>query len=113
MTPCEWLETVVGGDLAQAILDQRKLLKKPMGPLAAKGFAKQIAMIPEWQREQAIEFWAMKGWQGFEAEWILKSLPRAPLTGIAAAAMRMMKNGQEGNCGNSNDVERIQSIASH
>ncbi len=95
LTARDWLETVVSSELAQGIIHQRKLLKKPMGPLAGKGFAKQLAQIPESMREAAIEHWALSGWWGFKAEWIMNALNKqAKPRGVMAAALDMVNYGQ-------------------
>jgi hypothetical protein len=116
MTPTaiELLETVVSAGTAQAIVDHRKLMKEPMSPLAAKGFVKQLSMIPEAMRDECVEHWAMKGWRGFYAQSLIDAVRGARRAeqpkGIIGAVVRTIENEQRSSLSDWNDAKRLSAI---
>lgn len=62
---------VLDNDLAQAVIEHRKSLRKPLTERAAQLLAKQFEEtgIPN----QAAEMMIMNGWQGFNPDWMAQS----------------------------------------
>jgi len=69
------LALVVGEELAQAVYDHRKKIKKPLTPHAAKLLAGKFSQCAEPQ--VAAEAMISNGWQGFEPEWLNRQSARA------------------------------------
>jgi hypothetical protein len=59
-------------ETAFAVIEQRRAIKEPLTALGAKRFVKQWNLIPEPNRQDALERWAMNNWCGFEADWFTK-----------------------------------------
>jgi DNA-binding transcriptional MocR family regulator len=63
----EALALVVGESHAQAVVDHRKSIRKPLTDRAAELLAKEFAKTPDPQA--AADQMIMNGWQGFNAQW--------------------------------------------
>lgn len=75
-TPKEVLETVLPPDRAADILDHRRKLRKPLSIRASELLAKKFAEAPETcglSPEDAADQMIVRGWQGFEPDWINNS----------------------------------------
>jgi hypothetical protein len=125
-TALELLETVVSTDTAQAIIDHRLLMKEKMSPLAAKGFVRQLLMIPETMRDECVEHWAMKGWRGFYAQSLMDAVhgvrradqPKGIIGAVVRAVQNENSRWSDGyrSAGGGDDrphVEHIPAIAKH
>lgn len=67
-TPGEVLEPVVGSELAVAVVEHRKKLRKPVTVVAARLLAKEFGRTRD--PPAAARLMIMNGWQGFKAEWM-------------------------------------------
>jgi hypothetical protein len=68
LTPCQELESVLDHEHAQAVVDHRQRLKKPLTAYAAKQLASKLSKAPD--ANVAADAMIANGWQGFEAEWL-------------------------------------------
>jgi uncharacterized protein YdaU (DUF1376 family) len=73
ITARDELEKVLSPELAQAVIDHRKAIRKPASAKAAKLLADEFAKCPD--PKAAAETMIRRGWQGFEAEWMSKPQP--------------------------------------
>jgi hypothetical protein len=67
-TPCQELESVLDHEHAQAVVDHRQRLKKPLTAYAAKQLASKLSKAPD--ANVAADAMIANGWQGFEAGWL-------------------------------------------
>ena len=74
-TPCGELEPVIGAELAAEVVDHRRRMRKPMTSGSAKRLAAKFLSVHDPQA--AARMMIDRGWQGFEADWIANSPPRA------------------------------------
>ena len=72
------LTEAVSDQTARDIIDYRKKIKKPLTSRAAKTIARELMKLPESQRDEAVDIWFNKAWQGFYASWILNEWQRQP-----------------------------------
>ena len=80
------LITVVSDETARDIIKHRQKKKAPLTARAARKIAKELAKVPEAEREDAVDTWFNRGWVGFEKDWLVPSpFPgqRTPQTGGA------------------------------
>ena len=62
-------ECSMSDETALDIIEHRqKVVKVPLTVRSARAISKQLAMVPD--VEAAVDLWLVKGWRGFEAEWI-------------------------------------------
>src|ERR1051325_11700722 len=66
------LQTVLDADHAEAVIEHRRQKKSPLTAFAAKLLAKQFAMCPD--PNAAAEEMILRGWRGFKAEWMPKTM---------------------------------------
>ena len=67
-SPREELEAVLDAEHAQAVIDHRQQLRKPLTPHAAKLLARKLAEAPD--PNAAADEMIAAGWQGFEVAWL-------------------------------------------
>ncbi len=67
-TPRSELETVLDGTRAAAVLDHRRLIRKPLTAHAAKLLAGKFGQCQD--PNAAADAMISNGWQGFEPEWL-------------------------------------------
>lgn len=60
-------------ETARAVMDHRKALRKPLTPMAARLLAKEILKLSAADWEAAAQTMIVNGWQGFRADWYLRS----------------------------------------
>lgn len=111
-TPRDELAAVLDADRADAVLEHRQKLRKPLTPRAAHLLAKKLAAAPD--ANAAADLMVEKGWLSFELAWAEKPTPRAsgpPRNGkrnFADVALdRMNGNGSEGVFGDHGDAQRV------
>jgi hypothetical protein len=109
-TPQEWLETVVSAGTARDIIEHRRAKKCPLTARAAKAIAMELGQVPQHMREAAIDHWLNMGWQGFKADWFMRS-DRA--RGVIGAAIGMIENGRQNTRNPFDDVERLPAVSKH
>lgn len=68
------LEKVLPPDLAQAVIDHRKLIRKPLTAKAAQLLAREFAKCEN--PASSAETMIQQGWQGFKADWSTEAIPR-------------------------------------
>lgn len=68
LSPRQELETVLDAERAQAVVDHRQRLRKPLTAHAAKLLARKIGQAPD--PNAAADMMIEKGWQGFELAWM-------------------------------------------
>lgn len=79
-TPQAVLETILSEAHAKAIVDHRKIIRKPLTVHAAELLAKKFAaadtcgMTPD----QAADYQIERGWQAFNPEWVTNINPAVP-----------------------------------
>jgi hypothetical protein len=66
------LAPIVGDQSARDIIAYRRKIKKPLTERAARAVANELAKVPQPRREEAIDHWLNKAWQGFKAEWFME-----------------------------------------
>jgi hypothetical protein len=109
-SPREELETVLDRPHAEAVVEHRQRLRKPLTPHAARLLAAKLARAPD--PNAAADTMIANGWQGFEPEWLLNRT-RAhgpPGRTIVDAAMDMLAEKERGKTigsGTSNVIELI------
>ena len=75
-TPREELGEVLNAEHADAVLDHRQRIRKPLTAYAAKLLARQLA---EWPNpNEAADAMIANGWQGFKPEWLAKRRDQQP-----------------------------------
>lgn len=74
-TPRDALETVLDAERAQAVLDHRQRLRKPLTAHAAKLLAEKLAQVSD--PNAAADEMIANGWQGFKPEWLESRTNRA------------------------------------
>lgn len=74
-TPRDELAAVLDAEHADAVLEHRQKLRKPLSARAAKLMAAELAKAPD--PNAAADRMIEKGWQSFEVEWLDKPAPRA------------------------------------
>ena len=72
------LITVVSDETARDIIKHRQKKKAPLTARAARKIAKELAKVPEAEREDAVDTWFNRGWVGFEASWLQGPPQRYP-----------------------------------
>lgn len=77
-TPRNELDAVLSPERAQAVIDHRRKIKKPLTDHAAKLLAAKFAQCPD--PNAAADAMISNGWQGFEPEWI-EARGRSPPNG--------------------------------
>jgi hypothetical protein len=72
-TPEGYAELIeaVSDETARDIIAYRKKIRKPLTARAARKIAKELAKVPEAERDDAVDTWFNRGWQGFEACWLI------------------------------------------
>jgi uncharacterized protein YdaU (DUF1376 family) len=68
-TPRDELLKVLDGEHADAVIDHRQRLRKPLTAYAAKLLAKKLVAAPD--ANAAADAMVAHGWLGFEPEWVL------------------------------------------
>lgn len=77
MTPREALETALDPSHAQAVIEHRQRLRKPMTAYAAELLARRLAECPN--PNEAADMMIEKGWQSISSAWIKpKEQPKVP-----------------------------------
>lgn len=74
-TPRDELAAVLDADHADAVLEHRQKLRKPLTQRAAHLLAKKLAAAPD--ANAAADLMVEKGWLSFELAWAEKPTPRA------------------------------------
>lgn len=74
-TPRQQLETVLAPNIAEAVIEHRQRLRKPLTAFAAERLAQRLATFPD--PNQAAAFMIEKGWQSIEQDW-LRNVPMPP-----------------------------------
>jgi len=67
-TPREELEAVLDSERAQAVLEHRQRIRKPLTARAARLLAQKLAKAPD--PNGAADEMVANGWQGFEVDWL-------------------------------------------
>jgi hypothetical protein len=86
-SPREWLATVLGAKHADAVLDHRRRLRKPLSPRAAELLAGKLARAQSESGltpDQAADLMIERGWQGFEPQWAANASVSPVVTPISA-----------------------------
>lgn len=113
-TPRDELAAVLDAEHADAVIEHRSRLRKPLTQRAAHLLARKLASVPD--PNAAADLMLEKGWQSFEPQWLDRPQPRAagpPRNGkrnyVDAAMDRMNGHGSEGIFGGSGDAQRVSS----
>lgn len=77
MTPREELMVCLDEEHAQAFVEHRQRLRKPLTAFAAKLIAKKLAQVPD--PNLGIEMAIERGWLGFEPTWYFDALAKLKL----------------------------------
>jgi hypothetical protein len=115
-TPCQELESVLDHEHAQAVVDHRQRLKRPLTAYAAKQLASKLSKAPD--ANVAADAMIANGWQGFEAGWLENRTTRPHSTASpppgkrmnaveANLARRIRKNEPEGGRRDNGDAELL------
>lgn len=79
VTQRQHLETVLDAERAEAVIEHRKRIRKPLTAHAAKLLAGKLGRCSD--PNAAADAMVSNGWQGFEPEWLEnRNSPRAPPT---------------------------------
>src|SRR5690606_402756 len=73
-TPRQQLETVLDAERAQAVIEHRQRIRKPLTAHAARLLADKFAAVDD--PNAAADAMIANGWQGFEADWLDNRQPR-------------------------------------
>lgn len=77
------LERVMSSEDAQAVLDHRQRLRAPLTPQAARALADEFAKLGNPTAiHDAVNYMQVKGWRGFQVEWMPKAQARAPVSAM-------------------------------
>lgn len=98
------LMTVLDEDRANAVIEHRKALRKPLTKYAATLLAKQFALCAD--PNEAADEMILRGWQGFKPEWVKDRNMQQRKTNYVDAA-RNIFNGPEGLRGGGDHDERL------
>lgn len=74
-TPRDELATVLDAERADAVIEHRQRLRKPLTARAAHLLASKLSSAPD--ANAAADLMIEKGWQSFELDWIDKPSPRS------------------------------------
>ncbi len=90
-TPKLVLETVLSVEMANAVVEHRKKLRKPLTEMAAQLLAKQFEATG--RPNEAAQMMIERGWQGFKSDWFVKELGSAMLINPRAGRTTNMGGG--------------------
>lgn len=71
-SPRQWLETVLSPARAEAVIEHRQRLRKPLTATAAKLLAGKFGQCAD--PEAAADMMVVNGWQGLEPAWVARHL---------------------------------------
>lgn len=91
-SPSEILGRVLRPEVAAAVIDHRRKLRKPLTDLAAERLASQFAKMAD--PNDAAGMMVERGWQAFDPEWA-PSKPQATKTGAADPQFVWVPKGTE------------------
>jgi hypothetical protein len=98
ITPRAALEAVLDADRAEAVVQHRQRLRKPLTGHAAKLLAGKFAQCPD--PNAAADTMIGNGWQGFEPDWLVKPAARGSPTaksrgvgGVFSDLVEHLENG--------------------
>lgn len=92
-TPRSELSEVLDSDHAQAVIDHRQRIRKPLTPHAAKLLASKFAQCPD--PNAAADAMIANGWQGFEPEWMGNRQSRGSPSSKAQTVTELLKQRRE------------------
>lgn len=104
------LEKVLSPEMAQAVLDHRKAIRKPASAKAARLLADEFVKCPD--PNEAAATMIRRAWQGFEADWIKGKPPskQESYSEIGARLAREMRNERSENQGDNRVIDFIPAV---